>query len=674
MRAAVVDRNRLGALGAIGCGTVAAGAVLIGPGATAVVLATLCGVWFGWHVVQRPTLTAMTMVAVEVTNLSGVAAAYISAPIVQGSLALGVVAVALALRQPDMRGRLNRGTAACVGLVAIYLFTEMLAVLGSQDVVAALSVLTGSVLDCAFLIVVLVLVQMSRDWWAIAGSVVIPLAVLSVLTVVNQLVFGGTQSFGGLATVTEASGELVTTLRFGGPLPDSNFWGRHLVLGLPFAAALLVRALRRGGRAPIVGWAAAVVALLAGVYLTQSRGSFIAAGVALAVWVIASGPAARRRGVKSLPLLALVLLTPGVGNRLVALVADVARAGSTYVIDLSVLERMAAQEIAWAMFRDRPWFGFGPGAYPLAVPHYAGFVDTAVLNPTDGAHNLYAGIAAESGIVGLTGWAVMVLGFTVCIGQRMLRIPPERMPAERALAAAALAAIVGWSTASVFLHLAYFRTFAICLAFAGALGSSVLPGSGPRGRLDRKRTHQIALASVLGVAAAAGVAAVAPAPAHTTVSQRVTLLPTPQMSGYYAYALDIRTRSVVLPTYAALIAAGQPDVMAVADTVRGVIDVSVSAADPAAASAALNAALIQGQTNLAALQADSWYSIVPVGSVSEQTEHGVASAWILAAVIVGATTVAGTRLLQRRGRQRPGIVGARYRQAAGTRRQKVSWS
>ncbi|MET4430130.1 MULTISPECIES: O-antigen ligase family protein [unclassified Mycolicibacterium] len=655
-----VKPGRLLAVFVIGCGLVALGISLVGPLATAIAVAGVCGVWAAWHVVRRPAATAMTMIVIEVTNLSGVAASHSSVPIFHASLAMGVVAVVIALCQAPLRDRLNRGTAVCIGLVGVYLFTESLAVLSSQDMSASISVVIGTATDCAFLIVILLLTQMSQSWWAIAGSVAIPLAVLSALTVLNQVVFGGAQSFGGFAAVTEASGELVTTLRFGGPLPDSNFWGRHLVLGLPFAAALLGRAVRSARRWPILGWCTVVILLFAGIYLTQSRGTIIAAGITLAIWVIASGPSARKRGFKSLPLLILVLLIPGVGNRLVALVADVTSAETAYVIDPSVLGRMAAQEIAWAMFEDRPWFGFGPGAYLREVPHYAGMVKTAVLETTDGAHNLYAQIAAETGIVGLVGWVVMVLGFVWCIGLRTLRIPPERFPAERTMAAAALAAIVGWSIASVFLHLAYFRTFGICLAFAGALGSSALPGLRTRIPVERAQVQRVTVAVLLGTAATAGILALAPERAHTTASQRITLVPTAMMSDYYAYTLDIRSRTVVLPSYAAMIVGGQPAVAAVADTVRGVIDISVTDPDPAAAAAALDAAVIQGRANLADLEADSWYSMTPVGEANEVTDRGVAPVWIAGALIVGVATAAATGLMLR----------LRHRQTSGEHRLK----
>ena len=46
---------------------------------------------------------------------------------------------------------------------------------------------------------------------------------------------------------------------------------------------------------------------------------------------------------------------------LVALVEDVSSSGQGYGVDPSVLGRTSAQEVAWAMFGDRPMFGVGPG-------------------------------------------------------------------------------------------------------------------------------------------------------------------------------------------------------------------------------------------------------------------------------------------------------------------------
>jgi hypothetical protein len=563
-----------------------------------------------------------------------------------------------------MRGRLNRGTVICIGLFGCYLVTQLLAALGSQDVSASIAVLKVHVIDGAFLTVILVLTQFTGRWWAVAAAFVVPLAVISLLCLVNQVAFAGTASFGGFARATEASGELITTLRYGGPGFDSNFWGRNLILGVPLAGALVVRAVRSGRRWVALGWSGGLAALLAGVYLTQSRGAIIATAVVFFVWVLASGPAAWRRGVMSLPLVGLVLLAPGIGNRLIALVTDVSGSGLNYAVDPSVLGRMAAQESAWAMFRDRPMFGFGPGVFPLALTQYAGKVPTAVLHPPDAPHNLYAQLAAESGIIGLVGWTLFIGGFIGLIAVRVVQLSSASAESERSLAAAVLAAIVGWSVASIFLHMASFRTFAIVLAVAGALASANGPNISQVFGERRTVIRHAVLGITSGVAAAAVVLAVSSTETHTA-SQAVTIVPTEWEDAWsYAYALDIRSRETILPTYAAMMAGNEPGVTAVADSVRGLITISAADTDNASARVDLDAALDVAESRLADLGADSWYTMTPVGTPELHSHMTRSTTSTGLALVVGAVVALGVTLAtrQRSARQsrrhRGGLSGA----------------
>lgn len=628
----------------VGLGVVVAvGSVVLGPTPTIVAIGLPAAAAAAWYLVRRPVMVLVVMVVIEMTNLAGVLAERIPLPIFHLSLGLGLLTVGVALRDPVMRGRLDRWTVYCFALIACYLVTQLLAALGSQSLDVSLTTLRSSVVDCVFLLVILFLAQMSAKPWAVAAAVVIPLVLLSLLSLVSQVGFGGTTSFGGFATVTQASGQLTTTLRYGGPLPDSNFWGRHLILGLPLAGALTVRAVRSRRTGVAVAWAGAVLALLVGVYLTQSRGTIIATAVVLAIWILASGPTARRKGLMSLPLVVPVLFLPGIGDRLTALLADISESGPKYGIDPSVLGRKAAQEIAWAMFRDRPLFGFGPGVYERSVPRYAGIVDTAVRAPADAAHNLYAQFAAESGVVGLVGWAIFVLGFIGCAGAATLRLSGTPALSERSLAAAVTAALIAWSIASIFLHLAYFRTFAIMLALAGALASSAAQDVARVSAKNRIRLRELLLCTGFGALIAAVVGFVISLSAsHTyTASRDVTILPTEPMENGYAYALDIRSRHVVLPTYAAMMAVSEP-ATAVGDYVRGVITVSAIGTDEASARADLDSALAQARTNLTAVGADAWYTVAPVGDVDEWASDSRSATWTVGAMVLAGVGTALT--------------------------------
>jgi len=612
------------------------------------------------YAVFRPSVMLAAIIVVEETNLAELLTPG-SSLLPRALLGLGVISVVVALRNPLLRARVNRVTALAVVLVSCYLVSQILAAIGSQAVDSSVAQVRNSASDCAFLVMMLVLGQISGRPWMVAATIVVPFAALCALSLVSQVGFGGTEQFGGFATVTQPAAGLIETPRFGGPLPDSNFWGRHLVMAIPLCGALLARAIRVCRWKSAGGWAAAMFALLSGVYLTQSRGTIIATGVVFLVWVSASGPIARRRGLASLPVVGLLLFAPGIGNRLVAMLGDVSNSGPNHVVDPSILGRMAAQQIAWAMFQDRPFFGFGPATFkPVGIPHYAGIVRTAILDfakGPDAPHNLYAQIAGETGVVGLVGWALLVGGFAAAMGVRISRTTGSSAVSERSLSAAVLSAVVGWSVASAFLHLAYFRTFALALALAGTLASEPLHASGAVSRLGRP-AREVLCGGMIGLAVLVGMLVVPGRETHTA-SQRLVIMPTDQMVENYSYAFNIRTAEVLLPTCAAIAAAGDPATTAVADTVRGFITIKTSADSSNDAHADLESALARARNQMEAYGIGASYSLIEIGGTEDAIDSRHSPWWSAGALVTAlaiakvATQTLRKRLRRSRGRSAP---------------------
>jgi hypothetical protein len=154
------------------------------------------------------------------------------------------------------------------------------------------------------------------------------------------------------------------------------------------------------------------------------------------------------------------------------------------------------------------------------------------------------------------------------------------------------------------------------------------------------------------------------------VSQKVVILPTEQMEENYAYGLNIRIRDVLLPTYAAMMAAGDPGIKAVADTVRGVITISVTDTDKYSGRLGLEIALAKARTNLADFGADSSYTLASIGEIEQNTGESWSIRWIAVAVIVGAVVAAGAALTaQRRSARR-----SRHHRAHGRNEHTVGLS
>lgn len=604
---------------------------------------------------RRPLLAAIIMVVVEVSNASGVLGPR-GIPLFQASMLLGVLAVVFALRDLEARRRVNGWTAICAGLLTIYIATQGVAIFGTVDMAASIGGMYRTVVDCVFIMLLVLLIQMTARPWAVAAAIVIPMAVLSVLTVVNEVVYGGGATFGGFSTVTEASGELATTLRYGGPTPDSNFWGRHLVMGLGFASALVVRARRSGQRWGLAFWALMVFCLLAGTYLTQSRGTFLAAGIAFVVWIVCAGPQFRRRSLFYLPAALGIFAVPGIGNRLLLTFRDLAEASVNYTVDPSVLSRLAAQQEAWMMFEERPYFGFGPATFAGQVIDFAGRVPVAVRTPAGATHNLYAELAAESGIAGLLGWAVMILGFLTVAGLGIAQDPDS---GERVMAAAAIAAIVAWSFSSVALHLSYFRTFGVVLALTAAV--SPWPISAEAVRTFLRGVGVWLAAAVLGAAAFVITMSALSSPAFSA-TQRMTLMPVGPEDGWYAYALDVRSRIEFLPTFATFMADPGSTVTIDADPVRGILNFTSTAESADDARDAVQRAVAHADTALTTTIGYQQYSLERVGSMNIVPSHQRPPLATLRAggVAFGSTLVSGLVLSRVAPRRRArGLHGRR---------------
>ena len=194
--------------------------------------------------------------------------------------------------------------------------------------------------------------------------------------------------------------------------------------GLPPGGRVADRAARSGHRSAATGWCLAIIALLAGIYLTQSCGTF-------------SPPASRfqcfpglrairqRQGLRLLLLVLFALAVPGSEIDLWRPCAKSLPVGPTAMSTL--FGRSAVRPAAGgADGHERPYFGFGPGTFPGEVPNFADRVPTAVRSAPDGAHNAYLQLAGESGFLGLIGWTTMILGF---LGVVVLRILAQPRPA-----------------------------------------------------------------------------------------------------------------------------------------------------------------------------------------------------------------------------------------------------
>lgn len=574
--------------------------------------------------VASPLVALTLMVISEFSNISGVLKDNGLPGIATPLLVLGAISVLVAARSPEQRAKLASAPMAPVILLAVYIVSVVPAAILTTSAEETGVRMQELIRDGVFLIVVLLLAQLTRRPWAIAAMIVVPLIVIAALSVVNQLAFQDPDFAFRIARISKASGELVTTPRYSGPMEDSNFWGRVLILGLPLTLALAHRAGAARRKLPAAVWTVSVLLLLAAMYLTQSRGTLIAGFLAAGVWVVAAGPRVRRQSLLMIPVVALVMLLPGIGDRIVN-VTTAFDDQPAYAKDPSLVQRAVAGQIARDIWVEHPIFGTGPATFASQVDNYAARKPDRLIGVTTAAHNLYLEILSETGVLGLFGWIVLIggmLGISVRSILRLAAAPRDgpRGAPTRALAAAGFAALVGWSTASEFLHLALERTLWIVLALVALIyvmarerrpDAAEQAASAAAAVGLRRGTWSAAVLAVAG--GAVGVVILYSLSQHLyTAVSTVTLTPAP--GTFPSYTLDIRARRPVLPAYAAMIQADQSrSVLKVdAEPETGLITFTGTGATEDEAESRVQAALAAAPLSLHNYAADKEYTLLPV--------------------------------------------------------------
>ena len=200
-----------------------------------------------------------------------------------------------------------------------------------------------------------------------------------------------------------------------GPFVDPDHFGTYLVMTYPLLVAAIVspRALvAEPGEAWLrafftVGLMVALVALA----LTMSRGSWLAAGVAVLVLAEVGIVPGGREG-----LWRRRFMLAGLAGLCVALLAFFVISGQQQVaaeqrlaptaLGVSLADRLQAWKATWLMWLKVPVFGVGLGAWQELFPHFQ--LPPQPLNQFREAHNDYLQILAEMGAVGfgLSGWLV----------------------------------------------------------------------------------------------------------------------------------------------------------------------------------------------------------------------------------------------------------------------------
>jgi len=262
------------------------------------------------------------------------------------------------------------------------------------------------------------------------------------------------------------------------PLGHSNYTAGLALLLLPWPVRLA-----RQARGPIqAAWGGVALLDLAVLFTSGSRGGILGLGALIAAELWLARPGWKR-------LLSLGLLALGAVVLLAALnprIREISRPRDPEAApDPSSAQRSGMLRAGWRMGRDRPWFGWGPGATPLVYPRYRAGLDGGVEDALE-LHDAPAQLWAEGGAVGLL--SALALGVLAVAGA-------ARHPT-------AAAALVGYGAFA----LTDWQLDVPIFAFAVASGLALLAPPPSRGHASPVSSRLMAAAVLvcMGLAAAGG--------------------------------------------------------------------------------------------------------------------------------------------------------------------------
>jgi putative inorganic carbon (HCO3(-)) transporter len=307
--------------------------------------------------------------------------------------------------------------------------------------------------------------------------------VLGALSVVQTLTGDYTNTFYGFAGVSNAtvsatgSPGAATQMRLNGNIGETNRYGQVLAVLLPLAAVRMAST-----SSVLVRVLAGVAALLigGGIVFTFSRGT-AAALVGVLVTLVVMRWVRLRWLVGGLVVgLVVALSTPAYAERLASfttILGATQQAGSSEAADNAVRGRTTEVLSAVLAFADHPVLGVGPGAFPVVYPHYAAEVGIRPRLEEREAHNLYAGIAAETGLLGLVPFVLLLWRLLSGLSRAAAQWWPEDR-ARALLARGFFASVLVYAYSGMFLHLSYVRYFWLLMGLAAV--AARVPGSGRR--------------------------------------------------------------------------------------------------------------------------------------------------------------------------------------------------
>ena len=417
----------------------------------------------------RPDVATLLVVAIVYSNAAVVAVRVHNVPFTLAAGSTFLLAVPLGYFLLVRRERLIIPPA--VPWILGYLVVQLVSTMLSRDSALASQAVATFVAEGILLYLLVVnAVRTERMALAVVCVLLAVGAVLGALSLHQQLTGSFSNEYLGFAHVGGDPTRVVAESRTAGPFDGANRYAQILVLLLPLVFTIVWSRYSRRATVLAIGAGALISVAIA---LTLSRGAAVGFALVLAVMVARRYIKLRHMAVVAVAVVALIFAVPQFGTRLESLEGVPGVAGEGIQADGSIQSRITEMIAAALVFVDHPIIGVGPNQFPSYYIDYAEEFGLLVRTEDREAHNLYVGVAAESGLLGsifffgAIGVTIRELART---RSRMLRVRPRLAH----LAAGFMLAIVAYLTTGIFLHLAFERYLWLIMALGAAVSTIAL--------------------------------------------------------------------------------------------------------------------------------------------------------------------------------------------------------
>ncbi|MBV7337968.1 O-antigen ligase family protein [Chloroflexi bacterium TSY] len=356
--------------------------------------------------------------------------------------------------------------------VVAYVTVGMGSLLFAANQTRAQHDVTQLVKDVLIVVAVVMLLQRGSTLRRVIWTLLSVGIFLGSLSVYQQITGSFDNNFWGFATVqVEHIIGQSNSPRISGPL-SPNFFALVMVVLVPLALerfwneeSIILRIL--------AAWS--LTACVLTIVFTFSRGGFLAMGLVLALTMLRYPP---KPMVVLITAVVVVLIVPFVPAQYMARMGTMFEAlpfvgrdtgPSVVVEEVSFRGRLSEMTVAVQMFADHPLFGVGLGNYNSNYLDYSRGLGLDKRLEARSAHSLYLEVAAETGVVGLLTFGLLLWMAFTSVGQAHRLFQQAELSDYANITSAISIGLIGYFTGSIFLHAAFPRYFWLLLGIAFAI-------------------------------------------------------------------------------------------------------------------------------------------------------------------------------------------------------------